>query len=71
MTDLKWLFKEYMIRLHIEDFKALAKMCGIKYHTLLKHLEYPELFRLYEFQAINEVLHFKPEDLLKIFQNEN
>ena len=66
MTDLKWLFKVYMNKLHIEDFKALAKMCGIKYQTLLDHLERPELFRLFEIRAINEVLHFSSEDLVKI-----
>ena len=67
MTELKWIFKDYMNRLHIEDFKALAKMCGIKYSTLLDHLERPALFRLCEIQAINSVLHFSSEDFIKIF----
>lgn len=67
MTELKWIFKDYMNRLHIEDFKQLAKMCGIKYQTLLDHLERPELFRLFEIRAINDVLHFSSEDLIRIF----
>lgn len=67
MTELKWIFKDYMNRLHIEDFKQLAKMCGVKYQTLLDHLERPELFRLFEIRAINDVLHFSSEDLIRIF----
>lgn len=67
MTEVKWLFKSYMNKLHIEDFKELSKRCGIKYQTLLDHLERPDLFRLFELQAINEVLHFSSEDLLYIF----
>lgn len=71
MVDLKWLFKEYMTRLRIEDFKALAELCGIKYHTLLDHLERPELFRVYELRAIHKILKFSPEDLILIFSNNN
>lgn len=66
MTDIKWLFKDYMNKLHIKDFKELSKQCGIKYQTLLDHLERPSLFRLYELHAINNVLHFSSEDLLTI-----
>lgn len=66
MTDLKWLFKEYMNRLHIDNFKELSRQCGMKYQTLLDHLKRPDLFKLCEIQAINSVLHFSSEDLLKI-----
>lgn len=66
MEDIKWLFKKYMNELHIADFKQLAKECGIKYQTLLDHLDNPGQFRLFEIQSINEVLHFSSEDLTRI-----
>ena len=71
MTDLKWLFKKYMADLRIDDFKALAKMCGIDYSTFKRRLQHPENFRVFEIKAINEILHFTPEDLQIILGNEN
>lgn len=66
MNDIRWLFHKYMVEEHIADFKELAKLSGIKYQTLLDHLDRPELFRTFEIQRINEILHFSSEDLLKI-----
>lgn len=55
-----------MDRLHIADFKELANRCGIKYQTLLDHLDRPGLFRMFEIRNINEVLQFSSEDLLRL-----
>lgn len=71
MTDLKWLIKEYMTRLRIEDFKTLAKMCGIDYQTFQRRIKHPENFRMFELRAINDILHFESEDLIKIFSLNN
>ena len=71
MVDLKWLFKEYMSRLRIDDFKALAKMCGIDYSTFKRRLQNPGNFRMFELSKINEVLHFTPEDIILIISNNN
>lgn len=68
MNDIRWLFHKYMVEEHITDFKELAKLSGIKYQTLLDHLNRPELFRTFEIQRINEILHFSSEDLLKIIE---
>lgn len=66
MNDIRWLFRKYMDEKHIIDFKELAKLTGIKYQTLLDHLDRPELFRAFEIQRINEILQFSSEDLIKI-----
>ena len=47
MNDIRWLFRKYMDEKHIVDFKELAKLTGIKYQTLLDHLDRPELFRAF------------------------
>ena len=66
VTDMKWLFKEYMVKAHIESFKELAKRTGIKERTLEKHIDNPGMFRLFELMALNEVLHFTNDDLLAL-----
>ena len=66
MSDVKWIFKKYMDAKHIEDFRALAKLTGIKYQTLLDHINDPGLFRGFEIKELNNVLQFSSEDLVKI-----
>jgi hypothetical protein len=62
--EVRKLFKRYMLNNDIDTFKGLAKETGIDYQTLLDHLTRPELFRVYELKALDEVLHFSSEDLL-------
>lgn len=61
---VKKIFKRYMNELDIDSFKELARETGIDYQTLLDHLARPELFRIFELRALNEILHFSSEDLL-------
>ena len=63
-NSIKWMLSGYLVMNHIESFNELAKMTGIKYHTLLEHIAAPELFRMYEITALDRVLSFKDEDLL-------
>lgn len=65
-AKVKKIFKLAMAEKEIETFKDLAKETGIDYHTLLDHLERPELFRAYELKAINEVLQFSSENLFTV-----
>lgn len=68
MSDVRWIFKKYMDAKRIEDFKALAKLTGIKYQTLLDHIDDPRLFRAFELRELNNVLQFSSEDLLQIIE---
>ncbi len=68
MNDVRWIIKKYMDAKHIGDFKELAKLTGIKYQTLLDHIENPGLFRVFELRNLNDVLQFSSEDLAKLFE---
>lgn len=62
-------FKLAMLQNNVKDFKHLASLAGIKYQTLLDHLEKPELFRLYELKAVDDILHFPDEVLISFIRN--
>ena len=66
MSTILKIFKKSMAEHGIADFKQLSKDSGIKYQTLLDHVNEPSLFRVFEIKAINEVLHFSSEDLVSI-----
>lgn len=66
MTNIKWLFREYLTSNHIENLKTLAKMSGIKYQTLLARMNNPRNFKVFEIDALDNVLHFSPEDLASL-----
>lgn len=69
MSEVKRIVKQYMIARCLDNgFKDLAKMSGIKYQTLLDHMDEPDLLRVSEIRSINEVLQFSSEDLLKIIE---
>ena len=57
-----------MNELDIESFKSLADDTGIDYQTLLDHIARPELFRKFELKALDDVLHFTDEDLIKLIR---
>lgn len=63
---MKWLLREYMATNHIDNFKELAKLTGIKLRTLTRRINNPETLLLYEIQALTDVLHFSDADMLKI-----
>ncbi len=63
---MEWLLKKYMAKVHIDSFSELSKVTGIKYRTLLNHIENGSQWRLFELMALDEVLKFTDDDLLKI-----
>lgn len=67
-NNLKKLLRRYMVDLDIDSFKDLAKDTGIDYQTLLDHIARPELFRRFEIKALDDVLHFEDEDLLRLIR---
>ena len=69
MSEVKRIVKQYMVVRGLDNgFKDLAKKSGIKYQTLLDHMDAPELLRVSEIRSINDVLQFSSEDLLKIIE---
>lgn len=60
------LFKRYTLEAYIDSFKELAQMAGIEYRTFLSRMENPALFRAYELKALDDILHFSTDDLLRI-----
>lgn len=63
---MEWLLKKYMAKVHIDSFSELSKVTGIKYRTLLNHIKDGSQWRLFELMALDEVLKFTDDDLLKI-----
>ena len=65
-NETRRLFKRYTLEAYIESFKELAQMAGMEYRTFLSRLENPELFRAYELKALDDILHFSTDDLLRL-----
>lgn len=65
---MKWLIREYMTKKHIASFSELAKATGIEYRTLMNHLADVGKFRVFEIVALDNVLQFKNEDLVRILR---
>lgn len=67
---MRWLIEEYRTRNRIDSLKEIAEHTGIDYQRLLKRIENPKSFKLFEIEALDELLHFTDEDLLKILRGE-
>ena len=67
---MKWILRDYMNRARIESFRELASRCGLEYRTLMNHIADAGKFRLYEIEALDEVLKFEDKDLIKILREE-
>lgn len=59
----KWIVKSYMSINRISSIKELSRRTGINYLTLQDRLKYPKNLRLFELQALDEVLKFTDSDL--------
>lgn len=64
--NIKKLLRRYMIEADIDNFTQLAKETGIDYQRLNRRMADPHSFTVFELIALNDVLHFEDEDLLKI-----
>ena len=63
---MKWLIKKYMVQQHIDSLAELAKMAGIARRTLYDRLEDPKTIKVFELEALDKILHFEDEDLVKL-----
>ena len=59
---MKWLIKRYMIDAHIESLVELSKRTGIAKRTLYD--------RIHELNALDEILHFSEEDIIKLIRGQ-
>lgn len=59
----KWIVKSYMSINRIASVKELSRRTGINYLTLQDRLKHPQNLRLFELQALDEVLKFTDSDL--------
>lgn len=66
--DIKWLFKTYLVKRRIKSFSELSRITGIKYQTLMIRLESWETVHLYELRALDKILDFSEEDLLRLIR---
>ena len=66
--NIKKILKLYMIEAEIDNFTQLAKETGIDYQRLNRRIADPHSFTVFELIALNDVLHFEDEDLLKIIR---
>ena len=67
---MKWLIEEYRVRAHIDSIEELAGRTGIDVQRLRKRIKEPQTIKLFELKALDKILHFKDEDLLKILKGE-
>ena len=65
---MEWMIREYMTKKHIPSLAELARLTGIEYRTLINHINDIGKFRIYEVIALDNVLSFKDEDLLRIMR---
>ena len=65
---MKWLIKQYMISSRIKSLRELADRTGIQYLRLLRRLDHPENFLMYEIRSLDDVLKFSDEDMLRIIK---
>ena len=63
---MKWLLKQYMAQAHIDSMEELAMSTGIAKRTLYNRIENPKSIRIYELVALDGVLHFKDDDLVRL-----
>ena len=63
---MKWLIKRYMIDAHIESLAELSKRTGIAKRTLYDRIHEPTTIKLFELKALDNILHFSDEDLVKL-----
>lgn len=70
-SKTKWMLEGYMHRAHIESFPELAKESGIEYRNLMNRIKSPGQFRLYEIQALDEILKFEERDLMSLIKGED
>lgn len=67
---MKWLLKKYMAAVHIDSLVDLCKQTGIAKRTLYDRINDPQSLKLYEIRALDEVLHFDDEDIVKLTRGE-
>ena len=70
MNEKIKLIKKKMIDAGIDNFKELAKAIGMKYDTFLVRMKDPTSFRLFEINALTEILNLSNEDILLIVKGE-
>jgi len=63
---MKWLIKKYMAEQHIDSWDELANETGIQARTIYNRLNDPRKLRAFELEALDSVLHFNDEDLIKL-----
>ena len=63
---MKWLIKSYMANVHIETWEELAKETGITRRHLYDLIKDPHRLKVSEIMALDEVLHFSEQDLLRL-----
>lgn len=67
---MKWLIKRYMVNAHIESLQELSERTGIKRRHLSDLINDPRRIKVFEIMALNDVLHFDEQDLLKLIRGE-
>lgn len=68
MQKVKWIIKGYMAVNRIRSFQELSKLTGIKYTTLLTHLNNPAELRAYEIRELDKILQFEDSDLIVLIR---
>ena len=65
---MKWLLRRYMCEQRISGISELARVTGIKRQHLYDLINEPHRIKIFELRALDEVLHFKDDDLLRLMR---
>lgn len=68
MDDFRNVVRVRMILAHCESMGELARRTGLNYTTLRHKIAKPANLRVYEVQALDNVLHFTGEELTKLLR---
>ena len=67
---MRWLIEQYRVRQHIDSIEELAQRTGIDVQRLRKRIKDPRTLKVFEINALDRILHFSNEDLVKIIKGE-
>lgn len=67
---MKWLLMRYMAIAHIDSMTELADLTGIARRTLYDRIKEPWTMKVFELKALDDVLHFSDEDIVRLSRGE-
>lgn len=68
MNAFKWIVKKRMLENHIENLLELSNITGLGYQTMRSHIDNPERLKIFELNALDDVLHFEDCEIVGVIR---